>query len=128
MVVDPDRNGGKEAFKSHVLKVNGRNEDADNQLMGLGSGLDEIIRGKLRIENINKKPTEIENLYMIEEGLNMMHRRNKDDFPEYAKDGTFTRAIVDPTQSPTKAKDQQDVLKKASLVNQASSMKAKNNA
>lgn len=98
MIVDPERNGGKEAFKSHVDKVHGRNAEADNQLMGLGSGIDPVFRGKQPIENnINNRPTPIENLYMVEQGLNMMHRRNHDEYPEYAKDGSFKRAIFDPT-------------------------------
>ena len=30
----------------------------------------------------------------------MLHRRVKDEYPAYAKDGTFERAIEDPTASP----------------------------
>lgn len=97
--------------------------------MGLGAGLDFIQKGKLRdIVNVNTKPTSIENLYQVDQNLNMMHRRNKDEYPEYGKDGSFTRAFVDPRMSPTKAPTAQEILKKASLVNMASSMKAKNNA
>ena len=96
--VDPRRNGSKEAFKSHVEKVIDRNEAAKNHLMSLGAGQDFVQRGKLSNEqNINNKPTKTENLYLVEAGLNMMHRRNKDDFPEYGKDGSFTRGFVDPT-------------------------------
>ena len=58
----------------------------------------------------------------------MLHRRNVDEYPQYDKDGSFKRAIEDPGQSPAKALQAQDNSNKTSLVNQASSMKSKNNA
>jgi len=52
--------------------------------------------GKQAVENnINLKPTDTSNLYMIEP-LNMLHRRNLDEYPLYSKDGSFTRAMEDP--------------------------------
>jgi len=60
--------------------------------------------------------------------VNMMVRRVVDEYPEYAKDGTFKREIEDPLMSPSKAPKESDMTYKTSLVNQASSMKSKNNA
>ena len=31
-------------------------------------------------------------MYQLDEALNMMHRRVIDEYPTYAKDGSFTRA------------------------------------
>lgn len=66
-------------------------------------------------------------MYLIED-INMMHRRNVDEYPKYDKDGSFKREIEDPAMSPAKAQKDTDMLSKTSLVNQASQMKAKNNA
>jgi hypothetical protein len=72
--------------------------------MDLGGHIEEVQKGKLRdIENINTKPTNTSDLYHVVEDLNMMHRRVVDEYPVYAKDGTFNRAIEDPLMSPTKA-------------------------
>ena len=37
------------------------------------------------------------------EDINMMHRRVVDEYPEYAKDGSFKREIDDPLMSPYKS-------------------------
>ena len=96
--------------------------------MKLGGELDHIPRGKLLDpNNVNMKPTKTSDMYHQVDDLNMLHRRNVDEYPEYAKDGSFKRAIVDPLQSPAKAISE-DGRARTSLVNQASSMKAKNNA
>ena len=60
--------------------------------------------------------------------FNMLHRRALDDYPEYQKDGSFKRAIEDPSQSPAKPIKDSEIQNRSSLVNQASAMKAKNNA
>ena len=110
-----------------MRKVVGRNQEADNKLMELGSMLDEVIKGKYHDwNNINNKPSKTEDMYMVNEDINMMHRRVMDEYPEYAADGSFKRAIEDPGQSP--AKHAKEIDDKTSLVNQASIMKAKNNA
>ena len=62
------------------------------------------------------------------EDVNMMHRRVVDEYPEYAKDGSFKREIDDPLQSPYKSPKETELMTKTSLVNQASAMKSKNNA
>ena len=106
-----------------------RNENATNVLMKLGGELDHIHRGKLGDpNNVNMKPTKTSDMYHQVEDLNMLHRRIVDEYPEYAKDGSFKRAIVDPMQSPAKNVPEHDSQTRTSLVNQASSMKAKNNA
>ena len=66
-------------------------------------------------------------MYKLED-INMLVRRIEDEYPKYEKDGTFHRAIEDPLQSPMKYLKELDMLSKTSLVNQASSMKSKNNA
>lgn len=102
MRINTDKNGATEAFKNHVDKVVGRNEEAENQLMGLGSMLDLVVKGKLHDwENVNNKPSNLEDMYYHED-VNMMVRRVVDEYPEYAKDGTFKRAIDDPLMSPYK--------------------------
>mmetsp|Transcript_3254 Transcript_3254/g.4393 ORF Transcript_3254/g.4393 Transcript_3254/m.4393 type:complete len:89 (+) Transcript_3254:41-307(+) len=71
--------------------------------MKLGGNTDAMHRGKkLDQENINKKPTKAADMYLMEEELNMMHRRIRDEYPLYAEDGTFERAISDPSFSPKK--------------------------
>ena len=40
--INAEKNSANEAFKNHVDRVVGRNEDANNQLMGLGAMLDHI--------------------------------------------------------------------------------------
>ena len=106
-----------------------RNENATNVLMKLGGELDHVHRGKAGDpNNVNMKPTKTTDMYHYVEDLNMLHRRNVDEYPEYAKDGSFKRAIVDPLQSPAKNAPEHESLARTSLVNQASSMKAKNNA
>ena len=53
----------------------------------LGKTTKEKPTGKGSTEdNINLKPTVPGNLYHYEDGLNMLVRRNHDDFPEYKKD------------------------------------------
>jgi len=97
--------------------------------MGLGGNTDEVLRGKLRdIDNINNKPTNTNDMYEVVQDLNMMHRRVVDEYPVYAKDGSYSRAIEDPGMSPQKASREYELNARTSLVNQASSMKAKNNA
>ena len=124
-----DHNKAHEAFKHQVDLVTMRNENATNVLMKLGGELDHIHRGKLGDpNNVNMKPTKTSDMYHQVEDLNMLHRRNVDEYPEYAKDGSFKRAIVDPMQSPAKNVPEHDSQTRTSLVNQASSMKAKNNA
>ena len=54
------------------------------------------------------------------EDINMMHRRVVDEYPEYAKDGSFKREIEDPLQSPYKSPKDTELMSKTSLVNQAS--------
>ena len=106
-----------------------RNEAGTNVLMKLGGELDHIPRGKLTDpSNVNMKPTKTSDMYHQVDDLNMLHRRNVDEYPEYGKDGSFKRAIVDPLQSPAKTVSEHDANGRTSLVNQASSMKAKNNA
>ena len=68
--------------------------------MGLGGNIDEVFRGKLRVDNINTKPTNTNNMYQVVENLNMMHRRQVDEYPVYNKDGSYHRNIEDPTMSP----------------------------
>ena len=101
-------------------KVIGRNEGADNRLMGLGGMIDEVTKGKLHDwSNVNNKPSNLADMYCIED-INMLHRRNVDEYPQYAKDGSFKREIDDPLMSPYKTPKDVDVLTKTSLVNQAS--------
>ena len=125
--IDQSKNGATEAFKNHVEKVVGRNEEAENRLMGLGGMIDTVIKGKLHDwNNVNNKPSNLADMYHIDD-INMMHRRVVDEYPEYAKDGSFRREIEDPLMSPYKS-PKEDLMMKTSLVNQASSMKSKNNA
>ena len=96
MKIDTKRNGAREAFKNDVDLLFEKNEKLPNQLMSLGGENKMSPTGKQAVENnINLKPTDTSNLYMIEP-LNMLHRRNLDEYPLYSKDGSFTRAMEDP--------------------------------
>ena len=89
-------------FKAPAEKVAGRQAEAENELMKLGGGLDEIRKGRLRDEgNINCKGSSTADMYLIED-LNMLHRRIKDEYPLYGKDGSFQRAIEDSSSNPKK--------------------------
>ena len=88
--------------------------------MKLGNCLDHVQRGRLHDwGNVNNKPSNLADMYMIED-VNMMHRRVVDEYPEYAKDGSFKRKIDDPLQSPYKSPKDTELVTKTSLVNQAS--------
>ena len=95
MKIDARHNGAGEAFKNDVVKLYERNEKLPNQLMCLGGENKQSPLGRNPVENnINLKPTDTSNLYMIEP-LKMLHPRNLDDYPLYGKDGSFTRVIKD---------------------------------
>ena len=107
--------------------MKGRNEGADNRLANLGNNLEMEIKGKHHDwNNVNNKPSNMADMYMMED-INMMHRRVVDEYPEYAKDGSFRREIEDPMMSPYKTPKESEMTHKTSLVNQASSMKSMNN-
>jgi len=89
---------GKEAFKTTVKAVNERQEVSKNDLLHLGGGIEPKAQGKYLDKNhINLKPTNVENMYPVQTDLNMMVRRNVDEYPEYVKNKTgqssFTRLI-----------------------------------
>jgi protein associated with RNAse G/E len=76
--------------------VHDRQEVSNNALLDLGGGIEPKKEGKfLDKDHINMKPTKVENMYPYTAELNMMVRRNVDEYPEYIKNEagvkTFTR-------------------------------------
>ena len=103
--IDLDQQPAAICFKHPVEKVAGRQSGAENKLMKLGGNIDEVLKGKKPdSENVNCKGTHASDMYLLEK-INMMHRRVKDEYPAYAKDGSFERAIEDPGTSPKKFTD-----------------------
>ena len=73
--------------------------------MKLGGGTDEVRKGLKRDEgNINCKKTSTADMYLMED-INMLHRRIRDEYPLYEKDGSFKRMIEDVSSSPKKYTD-----------------------
>ena len=98
----------------------------------LGGNIDAPLLGKYSDPTHPAlKPTERAEMYPIKEGLNMMVRRNHDDFPEYIKDESgamkFTRQIDTNGQSALKAIQETDYKTKGSVVHITSQMKSKSN-
>ena len=57
--------------------------------MKLGGNIDLVRKGRTRYkENVNCKGSNTADLYLIED-INMLHRRVKDEYPLYGKDGSF---------------------------------------
>lgn len=87
---------GSDAFKTVVKNMNNRQLVSKNDLYDLGGGKNPKAQGKyLDKDHINLKPTNVAALYPYEADLNMMVRRNVDEYPEYIKtktgDQTYTR-------------------------------------
>lgn len=100
-----EHQGSSKVFKAPAHKVANRQVDADNQLMRLGGGTDELRKGLKRdTANINCKQTSAADMYLMAD-INMLHRRIRDEYPLYEKDGSFNRAIEDVSGSPKKYTD-----------------------
>ena len=70
------------AFKSTAKGVIERQDKAQNDLLKLGGNIDPKKEGKfLDKAHICLKPTDIENLYPVQKEVNMMVRRNQDEYP-----------------------------------------------
>ena len=81
-------------FKAPTDKMAVWQTASQNKLMKLGGEVDEIPRGRQRGEgNINCKATTNADMYLVDQSVNMLHRRSKDEYPLYAKDGSFDQAI-----------------------------------
>lgn len=123
---------GKEAFKITSKVVNERQEVSKNDLLHLGGGIEPKASGKYLDKNhINLKPTKVENMYPVQQDLNMMVRRNVDEYPEYVKNKTgqssFTRLIETAGRSKQKQINETDYNQKTSAVHLSSIMKSKSN-
>lgn len=124
-IFDPNKNDSSLAFKGGVESLKLRNEQGGNKLMELGGNVDASVRKRPKdMNNVNNKPSRPEDMYHMDQALNMLHRRVIDDYPTYGKDGSFRRAYADPLQSsPAKKHLQQDLMSRT--VTQVSSMKKK---
>jgi len=123
---------GKEAFKTSSKVVNERQEVSKNDLLHLGGGIEPKVSGKYLDKNhINLKPTKVENMYPVQQDLNMMVRRNVDEYPEYIKNKTgqssFTRLIETTGKSQQQQINETDYNQKTSAVHLSSIMKSKSN-
>lgn len=75
-------------YKPEKTEAQERNEQAKNQLMSLGGGHEIKEHGKRAIqENINNKPSNLENLYNYDPKVHHYMKKNQEDFPAFEKDG-----------------------------------------
>ena len=77
---------GSAAFKASAQQVNDRQENGANALLKLAGNIDPPEKGKyLDRSHICLKPTNTEDMYPVSNDINMMVRRNQDEYPKYVK-------------------------------------------
>ena len=109
-----------------------RQENSNNAFDLLGGEKKDKVTGKHKtVDNVNLKPTVPAELHHFDDDLNMLVRRNHDDFPEYIKHATtgttFKRTIDTTGKSPLKIRQETIYEGKQSAVHMASLMKSNGN-
>lgn len=75
-------------FKPEITDVQEKHTVAENLLLNLGGGHEMKDAGKKAIaDNINTKPSHIENLYNYDPNVLHFDKKNKDDFPTFKAEG-----------------------------------------
>ena len=91
-------------FKPEITDAQERNTVAENQLLHLGGGEDIKEAGKKPItDNINTKPSHIENLYNYDPTILHFEKKNKEDFPAFKADNGQIFSQAKPKQIKKKA-------------------------
>ena len=120
------------AFKEPASNVSMRQAAAVNAMDNLGGMKSPKPTGKyIDFNHVNMKPTQPENMYPYEKDLNMMVRRNQDDFPQYRKgetgEASFKRMIDTQGKSSLKLRQETIYEGKQSAIHLSSLMKSNGN-